>query len=250
MNTSDLIKSVTDDGLTLQFEPPDRLIMDGPSEVADKWRSQLREHKLAIIGELRPIPIDFEERYRAMCARWRFTPEEITEGLNAAIREPRKALACLLADEKRSDEDRAKCLGDPMVYTNALQHKVPTENWTAPDWQEFFHERAAIGEFDGHLSREDSEIQAFQDCVRHWLYLNQVESNPRMCAHCQQRHDFIGPYLTRHSLDKPNYTWLHQECSVPWQQERRRLAIDTLLNMGIEKPAKYLAIFQSDEVAD
>ena len=105
--------------------------------------------------------------------------------------------------------------------------------WSALDWQKFLHERAAIGEFDGHLSRQDAEIQAFQDCVRHWLYLNQVESNPTLCAHCHISDDLIGPYLTRHSLEKPHYTWLHQECSVAWHQERKKMAINFFLTIGI-----------------
>ena len=192
------------------------------------------------VGTQLLLTADFKRRYLAMCARWHFTSEEIAEDLNAALQDPNKALACLLADERRSDEDRAKCIGDPMVYTNAIQQKVPAESWTAADWQGFFHERAAMGELDGHFSQQDAEIQAFQDCVRHWLYLNQVESNPNVCAHCHEPRDFIGPYLTRHSLDNPHYTWLHQECSAVWHQERRRLAIDTLMKMGICIPANYL----------
>ncbi len=38
------------------------------------------------------------------------------------------------------------------------------KNWPE-DWRAEFEERAAIMEFDGGLSREDAEIQAYEDVL-------------------------------------------------------------------------------------
>jgi hypothetical protein len=43
------------------------------------------------------------------------------------------------------------------------------DGWSAEDWQAFFNERAAIAEFDGGLSRNTAEAQAFAECVAAWL---------------------------------------------------------------------------------
>jgi hypothetical protein len=42
--------------------------------------------------------------------------------------------------------------------------------WTGEDWREFFEERAGIAEFDGGLSRDQAEAQAFSCCVGKWLH--------------------------------------------------------------------------------
>lgn len=54
------------------------------------------------------LSADFEQRYRAMCRRWRYEPEGVIEGLQVARKDPAKAWLALLADERRTDEERAK----------------------------------------------------------------------------------------------------------------------------------------------
>lgn len=53
---------------------------------------------------------DLERRYLAMCARWKYTPDEMAEGLETARLDPAKALLCVIADEGRTDADRARWL--------------------------------------------------------------------------------------------------------------------------------------------
>lgn len=118
-----------------------------------------------------------------------------------------------------------------------------SDGWSALDWCRLFDECAAAEGFGGGLTKEDAEFRAFQACIRHWLYLNQVDSIQNQCAHCRRSHELIGPYLTRHSYDKPQHTWLHQECSVLWHKERRDMAANTLLGMElkIHTPKSYRA---------
>ena len=44
------------------------------------------------------------------------------------------------------------------------------DGWSVVDWQEFFDERAGIGEFDGALPRAQAQAQAFSCCVGEWLH--------------------------------------------------------------------------------
>jgi hypothetical protein len=43
------------------------------------------------------------------------------------------------------------------------------DGWSAADWQEYFEERAGIGEFEGGLPRDQAQAQAFSRCVGEWL---------------------------------------------------------------------------------
>lgn len=58
------------------------------------------------------LTADFEKRYLAMCKRWRYDPEDVLEGLEAARKDPAKAWLGLLADESRTNEERSGWLGD------------------------------------------------------------------------------------------------------------------------------------------
>ncbi len=59
-----------------------------------------------------PLTADLEQRYRAMCSRWRYSPDEVIDGLNAARQDPAKAWLAVLADEQRTAEERSRWLGD------------------------------------------------------------------------------------------------------------------------------------------
>lgn len=108
MNVRELIRQIRDDGVVLVCTQSDQLQVSGHSSVVAKWTPHLTLNKQPIIKELKLLPDGFEQRYRSMCTRWRYEPKDVLEGLEAARIDPAKALLCLLADERRTDEERAK----------------------------------------------------------------------------------------------------------------------------------------------
>ncbi len=117
--------------------------------------------------------------------------------------------------------------------------RLGNDGWSAEDWRESFDERAGIGEFDGGLARDQAEAQAFSCCVSEWLHRNPVRSVAGRCALCGQSKGLLLPYLTGYSASDPGHTWLHQECSHAWHQERRAKAVAALVASGITVPAKF-----------
>lgn len=114
-----------------------------------------------------------------------------------------------------------------------------SEGWSGEDWWEFFDERAGIAEFDGGLPRDQAEARAFSCCVGEWIHHNPVRSPSGRCDHCGQSKGMLLPYLTGYSVKDPEHTWLHQECSQAWHQERRAKAVAAVMAMGISIPVKF-----------
>jgi hypothetical protein len=73
--------------------------------------------------------------------------------------------------------------------------------WSKEDWQCFFGERAAIAEFDGGWGRSDAELNAFEDCLDHWLAMHPPP---------------------------PESEGLHPNCAPKWMVSRRLEARRTL----------------------
>jgi hypothetical protein len=114
-----------------------------------------------------------------------------------------------------------------------------SDGWSGEDWREFFEERAGIADFDGGLPRDQAEARAFSCCVGEWLHRNPVRSPSGRCDLCGQFRGMLLPYLTGYSISDPGHTWLHQECSQAWHQERRAKAVAALVASGITVPAKF-----------
>jgi len=123
------------------------------------------------------------------------------------------------------------------------------DGWSGEDWWEFFDERAGIAEFDGGLPRDQAEARAFSCCVGEWLHRNPVRSPSGRCDLCGQSKGMLLPYLTGYSVKDPGHTWLHQECSPAWHQERRAKAVAALVASGITIPAKFPNDFGKNGVA-
>ncbi len=113
------------------------------------------------------------------------------------------------------------------------------DGWSGKDWQEYFDERAGVGEFDGGLPRDEAEAQAFSCCVGEWLHRNPVRSASGRCDYCGLSKGMLLPYLTGYSVRDPGHTWLHQECSRAWHQQRRANAVAALVALGIAIPGKF-----------
>jgi hypothetical protein len=108
-------------------------------------------------------------------------------------------------------------------------------NWTAADWEAFFHERAGIAEYDGGLRRGQAEELAFEHCVVEWLIRHPVRSNPGACVRCGRVEDERGIVLP-FGTETSGHAWLHFDCWPMWRSQRRAEAIAALATMGIPMP--------------
>ncbi len=132
------------------------------------------------------------------------------------------------------------------VFNLLARHKVAivtllrqaNDGWAVEDWKEFFDKRVRISEFNGSL-RDEAEATAFSWCVSEWLDRHPVRSEAGVCEFCNRSQGLLQPYLTDDSLRDPGHTWLHQECSQKWHQERRAKAVAELVTMGIAIPVKF-----------
>ena len=107
------------------------------------------------------------------------------------------------------------------------------DGWSAEDWRLYFEERAAVAEFDGGLSRDEAEAQAFEGCIVDWLNWNPAPSAPGHCALCGGDESDVPavPFGTRET-----HTWPHRQCWTDWQKMRRSQAMEALNRMGIHNP--------------
>lgn len=110
--------------------------------------------------------------------------------------------------------------------------------WSAEDWRTFFDERAGIAEHDGGLARADAEAQAFAICVSEWMNRHSANSSPDRCLSCGENETAANPLLPYGSEDH-GHAWLHSDCWRGWYEARKEDAVGALVNMGIEKPAKF-----------
>jgi hypothetical protein len=103
------------------------------------------------------------------------------------------------------------------------------EGLSRKEWQELFDERAAIGEFEGGLPREQAESEALSCCMSEWLDRNPVRSIPGCCIHCGQSGGTLRRYLIRRCAKESGNALLHPGCVQPWDQERRAKAVQALV---------------------
>jgi hypothetical protein len=109
-------------------------------------------------------------------------------------------------------------------------------NWTAADWEAFFHERAGIAEHNGGLGRPEAEALAFEHCVVEWLMRHPVRSNPGICVSCGRAEDEQGMVLP-FGIEATGHAWLHFDCWPAWCAQRKTEAIAALASMGISTPS-------------
>ncbi len=108
--------------------------------------------------------------------------------------------------------------------------------WSAEDWQLYYEERAAIGEFEGELSRSEAECRAFACCISEWLNRHPEPSEPDRCAWCEkvdQSKHVVVPFGSGRS----GHTWLHPECWTAWYEKQRQEARRALTDMSVGAPS-------------
>jgi hypothetical protein len=108
-------------------------------------------------------------------------------------------------------------------------------NDDSADWREWFDERAGILEFDGELTRQEAETQAFECCVPEWMNSHAVTSSPEICLACSHGASSTAPLLP-YGTESHGHAWLHSTCWPDWHKNRKAEAISALTSMGIKAP--------------
>ena len=106
-------------------------------------------------------------------------------------------------------------------------------DWSAEEWGAFLHERAAIIEFDGGLSRAEAEASAYEWCIVEWLNRNPAPSESGLCAWCQQPEGGTSSVVVPFGTDEYGHTWLHHRCWKSWHDDRRKRARKYLADIDI-----------------
>jgi hypothetical protein len=103
-----------------------------------------------------------------------------------------------------------------------------------PDLVEFFNERAAIREYEGHRPRDIAERLAYWEIVETWCGRHPQRFAPGMCAGC-------GKPLNGKTLDLPDGARVHFNdnrfaCLIAYGSSRRARAKAALAELGLFPP--------------
>lgn len=118
--------------------------------------------------------------------------------------------------------------------STARGRAVSPSAWDPEDWLEYFHERAAVREFDGGVPRADAERLAVEDTISQWLALHPARpTQPQAgCMFCGQPEELMDSLLSVLAADH-GHTWVHDLCHGAWLQKRRAEARAALAQAGI-----------------
>jgi hypothetical protein len=115
-----------------------------------------------------------------------------------------------------------------------LGRRRPPSN--AEDWLALFHERAAVLEFDGGLTRSEAEARALEHCLVEWLNRHPLSSQAGHCLWCGNT-ESAGAAVVPFGVGE-RHTWLHPGCWPEWHRRRRADAMAALNAIGIPAAAR------------
>jgi hypothetical protein len=101
------------------------------------------------------------------------------------------------------------------------------------DWHAYFTERAGIAEYDGKLSREQAEAQAYTCWIVKWLEFNSESFPPGRCLSCGGPAQSCNPLLP-YGVGRISRACLHYRCWAAWHRARRAQAAAALGEIGIK----------------
>jgi hypothetical protein len=111
--------------------------------------------------------------------------------------------------------------------------RLCSHGWSAEDWHAYFNERAGIAEYDGKLSRQLAEAQAFASCVVKWRELTLQPSPPGRCVSCGGGEQPGNPLLP-YGIGTFSQACLHDHCWPAWHRAGRSEAVEAIKQIGIE----------------
>jgi hypothetical protein len=111
---------------------------------------------------------------------------------------------------------------------------VDVAGWEAEYWNDIYHERAAMREYDGRYTRDEAEVLAWGEIENRW-HLKYGERVPRdLCAGCRR------PIGGTDVLDLIDGNRVHitasQDCLMRHGNRWRRNATRALLALGLRPP--------------
>ncbi|WP_337355760.1 hypothetical protein [Prosthecomicrobium sp. N25] len=118
----------------------------------------------------------------------------------------------------------------PPVVEDLTEHKWAIlsllrgrDEWDAEDWVAYFQERARVARFEGDLDPHAAEGQAFECCVRRWLWrYPAVEAGGTACAGCGKR---AGEVMLPVLDGSGEHVLVHPECHATWSRGRHQEAV-------------------------
>jgi hypothetical protein len=158
--------------------------------------------------------------------------------LDSIAIEERAALAAVSAPPVYLDAWTQLQYHRPLSVTGFALLHLGRDGWSGEDWRAFFHERAAIAEFNGGVPRQQAEARAFTCCVAEWLNSNPVRSSPDSCLRCDEAEQGYDPLLP-FGTETTGHAWLHSRCWSAWSAARHAEAVAALEAMGIATPAGF-----------
>ena len=153
-----------------------------------------------------------------------------------------KALARRVLERNRaSNSNASEQLQGTQLSVVTLQPRLQSklspaalEEWNEDDWRTNYDERAAIAQYDGGMSRETAEAQAYECTLVEWLTQHPpLASSPDRCAYCNSslpEHEALPLVCGTDGL-----VWLHGCCHGEWMTKRKDDACRALAAMGINE---------------
>lgn len=106
--------------------------------------------------------------------------------------------------------------------------------WDAEDWRTYFNERAGIAEFDGGLSRQQTEVRAYECCLSHWQNMvPPIVADGEGCPICSRP---LGKEAVPVLRGDGGHLWMHSGCVEHFNIRRRVEARRELEKLGIAAP--------------
>jgi hypothetical protein len=127
-----------------------------------------------------------------------------------------------------------KHLTDVQAET-VIAKELAQPQWSVRDWRAYFHERAAIGEYDNGLLRHEAETLAYTQCIRKFLERHPPGYRPDLnCLQCggMSIKAEATPIICPDRLQR----WVHHTCTDDFRLLRIRDAALVLQRLGIIDP--------------
>ena len=118
----------------------------------------------------------------------------------------------------------------------AVVLRQPARPWGSEDWLAFYGEKAAIGEYDHKMPRQQAEEHAHKHCISEWLFRNPTGSKADdgcvICGDGDRVNDGLLPVGLGGGKER---TWLHSNCIPVWRSARMDAAVEALMAMNIKE---------------
>jgi hypothetical protein len=127
------------------------------------------------------------------------------------------------------------CVSRVSSVTKSITENEPRPvSWSADDWRLYYLERAAIREYDGHLSREEADRRAWRETANRWWHEHGSRSAQGVCCGCGK------PVSIKDAIPLPHDQRVHDaDCMAAFGRKWLKEAAEALARFGIPAPHGY-----------